>query len=231
MYSIMEAFNSLRRRPTNLHVDATIDISDENIDVTEQHNYENTEYIYGKPSPLSAPEEGYITPPRSPTTTPPAPPQLHHPSLRRDINVQKWNTGFKNFTKLNSEYQTWKVLTIMLPFYIISVSVSTIQYFTRDEFYWFCFYLPLFSTITMYYLYTSLYFSNATRLSYTKLSYYPGIPYEYGYIIHSVFSRDDNTYCQYQYWVVMNPRTNDVNFLCVTHGDYHHPTRYDIMIC
>lgn len=222
----MEAFNSLRRRPANVDVDV-----DENVDVTEEHNYENTEYPYSKPSPLSAPEEGYITPERTPDTTPITPPPFQHPSLRRDINVQKWNTGFRIFTRLNSEYQSLKFLTIILPFYIISLSVSTIQYFTRHEFYWFCFYLPLFATITLYYLYTSLYFSNATRFSYTKMSYYPGIHYEYGYIIHSVFSRDDNSFCEYQYWVVMNPRTNDVNFLCVTDGDYNHPIKYDIVIC
>lgn len=218
----MEAFNSLRRRPTNI---------DENIDVVEQHETDTLEYPNGNPSPTPMTEEGYVTPVRSPATTPIAPPPLHHPSLRRDINIQKWNTGYRNFTKLNSEYQTLKILTVMLPFYIISVSVTTIQYFTRHEFYWFCFFLPLFSSLVMYYVYKTLYFSNATRFSYTKLSYYPGFLYEYGYIIHSVFSRDDSSFCEYQYWIVMNPRTNDVNFICVSNEDYNRPVRYDIMIC
>ena len=123
------------------------------------------------------------------------------------------------------------MLTIALPFYIISVSVSTIQYFTRDEFYWFCFFLPVLSVITMRYVYKSTHFSTSRRFSYTKLSYYPGFLYEYGYIVHNVFSCEDTTFCEYQYWVVMNPRTNDIQFICVEGEDYNRPKSYDVMIC
>ena len=210
METVMNAINGLRFRQTT---------TEENMNSVDSTNN----------SPINSPI--HLSPEYSPIDSPIPPPPLHHPALRRDINIQKWNSGLRSFLKLNSSYQVWKMLTIALPFYIISVSVSTIQYFTRDEFYWFCFFLPLLSVVVMRYIYKSTHFSTALRFSYTKLSYYPGLLYEYGYIVHSVFNRENTSVCEYQYWIVMNPRTNDIEFICVVNEDYNRARKYDVIIC
>ena len=73
-------------------------------------------------------------------------------------------------------------------------------------------------------------FSTAKRFSYTKLTYYPGIRYEYGLIVNSKFSMDDGNFCEYQHWIVMNPHTNDIEFICVVDEQYDRPEIMDVFL-
>ena len=66
----------------------------------------------------------------NPDSCPPSPPPFS-PQLQRDINTEKWNIGYRNFTKIYSKYQALNVFTTVLPFYIISINIILI----RSKFY------------------------------------------------------------------------------------------------
>lgn len=151
------------------------------------------------------------------------PPPEDRPILTRDLNAYQWNNAYNKFTKLYTQHMVWKTLTCILPFYIISVSVSTIQYFTMHEFYWFCVIMPIAAVGFFSYTYRTILFTNKVCPMINKFSYYPGNAYEYGIVVHIDHYRNRPYGKNHEFWVVHNTCTNAPDFIYINNGDYNNP--------
>ena len=156
------------------------------------------------------------------------------PSLVRDINVNYWKEGFERYSRLHSHYLVWKNLTYALPFYIISISVATVTYFTQDEFLWFCIIMPFSAMLFLHYVYHTVIFTKKPCISNDMLCYYPGYLYKYGIIVYIKYSSDENenvnNRSEYQYWIVYNERKNAAEFISVKDEEYNLPHVHTLLI-
>ena len=160
----------------------------------------------------------------SPNNHIPSPP-LHPPRLSRDLNTHEWQTAYEKYTKLYSDYMVWKTLTLVLPFYIISISVSTIQYFTQHEFYWFCVFMPIAAMLFCNYTYRSILFTQKLCPMVKQLSYYPGRAYEFGIVTKVTYSYDElrGQYRDSEFWIVHNSYSNAPDFIWIENENYDDP--------
>lgn len=162
---------------------------------------------------------------------PSASPMPEPPTLMRDLNTVQWNAGYEIFTKLHSTYMTWKSLSYLFPVYMISISVSTIQYFTQHEFYWFCLIMPFTGVLFLNYITHHVLFTNSPCVSRNQLSYYPGRDYEYGSLIKTTHCIDTlYPRSEYQYWVVINPNTRGVDFISVENEQYNSYIKHSVHV-
>ena len=160
-------------------------------------------------------------------TKPPSP-----PGLTRDLNTHQWSTGYDIFTVLHAKYITWKMFVYVFPFYVISISVSTIQYFTPFEFYWFCLILPFAGALVLDYIVEKIMFTEIPSVSRDTLSRYPGTDYEYGSLIytHRMVGTPPHYIPEYQYWIVLNPTTKCIEFISVYFNDYNGYNKHTVTI-
>lgn len=162
------------------------------------------------------------------TNAPLPPPTI--PSLRRDLNTLQWKGAYDKYTKLYTEYMVWKTLTYALPLYIISISVSTIQYFTKHEFYWFCVGFPICGMIGMMFLYNKLLFTRKQSPMVNMFSYYPGDAYEFGVVVKVNYNYYSPEFRDYEFWVVHNSYSNAPDFIYIQNESYNTPHVCDMLL-
>ena len=90
--------------------------------------------------------------------------------------------------------------------------------------------MPVLSSFVVHNVYKRILFSRNIKCSHDKLSYYPGRHYEYGYIVHNNYNQDVQNICQKQYWIVVNPLTNGIEFISINNELYNNPIQHDVFI-
>ena len=160
----------------------------------------------------------YSSPSLTPLPTP--------PTLVRSINIDKWSVGYNNFIRLNRYYQLMKIFTLIVPIYILGINITTIHNFTQTQVYLYCLIIPILSMYSIEALYKHFLFTSYMNPSSNTLSYYPGETYTYGYIVHTIFKHNqegDAKIKEYQYWIVINPITENIECIIVENEKYNTP--------